>query len=225
MYSDRARAISGPQVKRDHTAMKYVGIDLAGVPSRATGACSIDEGMNVQCSVLHTDGEIIDFVRATKTKHVAIDAPLALPKGRHCLREHCRGRSHFRACDRVLSRMGIRFFPITIGPMRTLTARGIKLVKKLEPHGLQIFETYPGAAQDLLGLPRKQRGLPELQRGLESLGCKGDISRRELTGDELDAINCALVAKDYAHGSYVAIGDPSEIMMILPRFGEERVPR
>ncbi|MGD0177170.1 MAG: DUF429 domain-containing protein [Candidatus Bathyarchaeia archaeon] len=176
--------------------------------------------MNVKCAVLHTDEEIFDFVRRSRTKYVAVDAPLALPKGRHCLGEHCRGRAHFRACDRVLTWMGIKFFPITIGPMRTLTARGICLKEKLERLGLEVFETYPGAAQDLLGIPRKQRGLPELQENLVRLGCQGDITTRQLTGDELDSINCALVAKEYAAGSYLAIGDPSEIMMILPRLGK-----
>jgi predicted nuclease with RNAse H fold len=101
--------------------------------------------------------------------------------------------------------------------MRTLTARGIRLKKKLQRLNLEVFEAFPGAAQDLLGIPRKQRGLPELQQSLLRLRCKGDITRRDLTGDELDSINCALVAKDYAEGSYLAIGDPSEIMMILPR--------
>lgn len=176
----------------------------------------------MKCAVLRTDDEILDFVRRSRAYCVAVDAPLALPKGRHCLGEHCRGRAHFRACDRVLAWMGIKFFPITIGPMRTLTARGIDLKKKLERLKLEVFETYPGAAQDLLGIPRKQRGLRELQESLLRLGCRGDIARRLLTGDELDAINCALVAKDYGEGSYLAIGDPSEIMMILPRPGKVR---
>jgi predicted nuclease with RNAse H fold len=94
----------------------------------------------------------------------------------------------------------------------------MRMLKRLR---VQVFETYPGAAQDLLGIPRKQRGLQALQQALVGIGCKGDITNRELTGDELDAINCALVAKEYAEGSYLAIGDPSEIMMILPRFGME----
>lgn len=197
--------------------MRYVGLDLAGSPKRATGGCVIDGTMRVKCAVLHTDDEILDFVRRGRTKYVAVDAPLALPKGRHCLGEHCRGRAHFRACDRVLTWMGIKFFPITIGPMRTLTARGIRLKDKLEQLQVEVFETYPGAAQDLLGIPRKQHGLAELQEGLVRLGCHGDIRARQLTGDELDSISCALIAKEYGEGSYLAIGDPSEIMMILPR--------
>ena len=197
--------------------MNFVGLDLAGSPNRPTGACVITGKMRVKCAILHRDREIIDFVQGSGAKYVGVDAPLALPKGRHCLGEHCRGRAHFRACDRVLTWMGIKFFPITIGPMRTLTARGIRLRKKLERLNCEVLETFPGAAQDLLGIPRKQRGLQELQQSLLRLGCKGDIAVRELTGDELDSINCALVAKDYAGGSYLAIGDPSEIMMILPR--------
>jgi len=176
--------------------------------------------MFVRCRVLHLDEEILEFVRKSKSKHVAIDAPLALPKGRHCLGEHCRGRTHFRVCDRILMRMGIKFFPITIGPMRTLTSRGMNLKRLLELRGLDVVETFPGAAQDLLNMPRKQHGLRELQQRLLDAGCKGDVASRELTGDELDAISCALVAREYASGSYTAIGDPSELMMILPKFGK-----
>ncbi len=201
--------------------MKYVGLDLAGSPNRPTGACVIDDRLKVDCSILYLDEEIREYVLRSKAKHVAIDAPLALPKARHCLGEHCRGRAHFRACDRVLMRMGIKFFPITIGPMRTLTARGIRLAKRLRALHMQVVETYPGAAQDLLRIPRKQRGWEALQEALVRIGCEGDVKTKSLTGDELDAINCALVAKEYAEGSYLAIGDPSEILMILPRIESE----
>jgi len=197
--------------------MKYVGLDLAGSVTRSTGVCIIDHRMRVRCSIEHSDHDILTAIQKSGTRIVAIDAPLALPHGRHCLGEHCRGRTHFRACDKVLTRMRIKFFPITIGPMRTLTARGIRLARKLHQARIETVETYPGAAQDLLGIPRKQHDLRGLQAGLKRLGCSGDIDERCLTGDELDAISCALVAKEYAEGHYLAIGDPSEIMMILPR--------
>jgi hypothetical protein len=113
--------------------------------------------------------------------------------------------------------MGIKFFPITLGPMRILTARGIRLLKGLERLHIEAIETYPGGAQDLLGIPRKQYGLDALQEALRKIGCTGDTEMRQLTGDELDAINCALVAKQYCDGHYLAIGDPYEILMILPR--------
>jgi hypothetical protein len=113
--------------------------------------------------------------------------------------------------------MGIKFFPITLGPMRALTARGMYLRKRLERSRFEVIETYPGAAQDVLGIGRKQYGLERLQDSLRELGCAGDLMTRELTGDELDAVSCALVAKDYSEGNYLAIGNPSEIMMILPK--------
>jgi len=197
--------------------MKYVGVDLAGAVTRPTGVCIIDQRLRVHCSIEHSDADILNVVRKSGTRIVAIDAPLALPRGRHCLGEHCRGRAHFRACDRALTRMRIKFFPITLGPMRVLTARGIRLAKALKRSRIESVETFPGATQDLLGIPRKQHDLRGLQEGLRRLGCSGDIDDASLTGDELDAISCALVAKQYDEGRYLAIGDPSEIMMILPR--------
>lgn len=97
-----------------------------------------------------------------------------------------------------------------------LTSRGMNLARRLKRMGVESVETFPGGAQDILGMPRKQVDLEALQRALAEM-CTGDVLERKLTGDELDAINCALVAKDYASGSYLAIGDPSEILMILPR--------
>jgi len=197
--------------------MNYLGIDLAGSPRRPTGLCVINDRLNTHCSVKYSDKEILLAVRKSKARVAAVDAPLALPRGRHCLGEHCRGRAHFRTCDRILTRMRIKGFPLTIGPMRALTIRGIRLKTDLSRFGVQVVETFPGASQDLLGLPRKQHDLEGLRRGLMSVGCIGDIATRSLTGDELDAINCALVARDYSKGAYTAIGDPSEIMMILPK--------
>jgi predicted nuclease with RNAse H fold len=114
-------------------------------------------------------------------------------------------------------RTRIKGFPITIGPMRALTMRGIGLTRNLEQFGVQVVETFPGEAQDLLGFPRKQHDLEGLRRALVGVGCSGDVAARSMTGDELDAVTCALVARDYSKGAYTAIGDPSEIMMILPR--------
>jgi len=197
--------------------LNYVGVDLAGSIKRPTGACVINRRLRVHCFVLHLDQEILRLVENSRAEVVAIDAPLALPIGRHCLGEHCRRREHFRACDLALRRMAIKFFPISLGPMRALTRRGMNLRKKLENQGVEVIETYPGASQDLLGIRRKQHGLRELQASLKGLGCFGDIVMRQLTGDELDAVSCALIAKEYGEGRYLAIGNPSEIMMILPR--------
>lgn len=192
--------------------MKVIGIDLAGVESRPTGFCILDEKLNVDVSVLYSDKEIIEKVLEVKPKVVAIDAPLALPKGRTSLKK--RSNIHFRECDRELWRMKIKFFPITLGPMRKLTERGIKLKKILEKKGFEVIEVYPGAAQDIWKIPRKQKGLDKLRKGLEKFGMGLD---ENLTGDELDAISCALVGKEYNDKKCLAIGDEKEGLMVLPK--------
>src|SRR4030042_3933284 len=126
--------------------IKVVGIDLAGSEKRPTGMCCL-EGNQAMVSVVHTDEEILKAT-GEDVQAVAIDAPLSLPKGRCCLRDECQcvGRAHFRICDLELRRMKIKFFPITLGPMRQLTVRGMALKEKLEKMGLRVFETYPGAS-------------------------------------------------------------------------------
>lgn len=192
--------------------MNFIGIDLAGVETKPTGFCVLNKKLDAITHVLYTDSEIIQMTLKIKPKIVAIDAPLALPKGRKSLEE--RSDIHLRECDRQLLKMGIKFFPITLGPMRKLTKRGIKLRKILEKKGFEVIETYPGAAQDILKIPRKQKGLEKLKKDLEKMGIK---ITRKISGDELDAITCALVGKMYQDRNYLAIGSPKEILMILPK--------
>jgi predicted nuclease with RNAse H fold len=112
--------------------------------------------------------------------------------------------------------MGIKFFPITLGPMRQLTVRGLRLKEKLENRGIEVFETYPGAAQDIWEIPRQKN--PEgLKRGLRRFKVSGNWQGREVTKDELDALTCALVAREYLRGKTMAIGDPEEGLMVLPK--------
>lgn len=189
-----------------------VGIDLAGSPNRNTGLCAL-RGMTVtSIDTLHTDQEIISFVERIHPDLVAIDAPLSLPPGRKSLEE--RNAEHFRPSDRELMKRGIRFFPITLGPMRMLTARGIGLKKKLVRRGYAVIEIYPGAAQDIFGIPRKQQGLSKLLRGLERLGLKG--LKKEMNGDELDAATGALVGRMYLKGQAEVLGDVMTGAIIVP---------
>jgi predicted nuclease with RNAse H fold len=79
-----------------------------------------------------------------------------------------------------------------------------------------VIEVYPGAAQDLWGLPRKQDGVAKLQRALARRGVRGLRRRQPLSDHELDAVTAALVGVYYLQGRYRAIGDPREVQMILP---------
>ena len=190
-----------------------VGIDLAGSLNRNTGVCALRGMTATSIDTLHTDQEILDFVERTQPELVAIDAPLSLPPGRTSLED--RNAEHFRPSDRELMRRGIRFFPITLGPMRLLTARGIRLKKILTRRGYPVIEIYPGAAQDIFGIPRKQHGLTKLQRGLERLGLKG--LKKEMNGDELDAVTGALVGRMYLKGKAEVLGNFKTGAIIVPK--------
>jgi predicted nuclease with RNAse H fold len=197
--------------------MKAVGIDLAGVEARPTGFCVLDEKLNAQTCLLYSDKELIEMLEQVSPDIVSIDAPLALPKDRPSLSAKYKNRSHLRECDKALLKMGIRFFPITLGPMRKLTRRGMKLWKILEAKGFKVIESFPGAAQDILGMPRKQKGLEKLRQALIEYGIKGDVEKKSVSDHELDAVTSALVGLLYLEDNYVAIGDPEEVLMILPK--------
>lgn len=194
--------------------MRVVGLDLAGSKNRTTGFCLLDKNLHAQTKALHTNAEIISETVSASPAVVSIDAPLSLPRGRPSLSR--RGPPHFRACDLELRKMRIRFFPITLGPMRKLTARGIKMRRIFEAKGLNVIESYPGSIQDILGMPRKQEGVEKLRRALIRYGVEGEVQKKEITHDELDAITSALVGKMFLEGNYLAVGDPEEGLMILP---------
>lgn len=196
--------------------MKAVGIDLAGVKERETGFCVLDESLYARTCILYSNEQIVQEIEKIKPNVVSIDAPLALPKARPSLSAKYKKYPHLRECDKELARMGIKFFPITIGPMRKLTMRGIKLRKTLENKGFKVIESFPGAIQDVLKMPRKQRGVEKLRKALIEYGINGDTEKEKISSHELDAITSALVGKFFLEGNYLAIGDPEEILMILP---------
>jgi len=187
-----------------------VGIDLAGSPRRPTGICIL-RGLKAQTHIAFSDKEIMDLVLQAQPDLVPIDAPLTLPVGRRTI--HDRSGPHFRECDLALRKRGIRFFPVTLGPMRMLTERGMALKRKIEAAGCRVVECYPGAAQDVWGIPRQRHDLAGLAEGLRKLGVKG--LRAEMTGDELDAVTAALVGRWFSIGKGEMLGGDEGI--VLPR--------
>ncbi|MFA5571678.1 MAG: DUF429 domain-containing protein [Crenarchaeota archaeon] len=191
--------------------MSIVGIDLAGVETRQTGFCKLTSVQAVTCN-LYTDKEIIEKTIDAQPELVTIDAPLSLPPGRKSIEE--RTSIHLRESDRALLRMGIKLFPITIGPMRKLTARGISLRETFECMGFRVLEAYPGGAQDVWGIPRKQRGLDKMRVGLEGLGIEG--LNAEMSDHELDAATIAYVGKLFLEGDAIVYGD-EKLGIVLPK--------
>jgi predicted nuclease with RNAse H fold len=196
--------------KRHHC--KVVGIDLAGSPKRNTGICTLQKNNITSCAIVHTDREIIDYVGKEKPALIAIDAPLNLPPGRKTIEDQ--NGEHFRPCDRELLRRGIPFFPITLGPMRLLTKRGIHLKRVLTRRGYAVIEVYPGAAQDIWHTGRKQDGLSKLRKGLEKLGLKG--LNNKMNGDELDAVTAALVGQLFLQGKAEVLGNFKRGAIVIP---------
>lgn len=185
-----------------------VGIDLAGSPRRPTGVCVL-RGMRAQAHLAYDDEEILRSVEQASPDLIPIDAPLSLPAGRTTI--HDRSGEHLRACDRELLRRRIRFFPITLGPMRMLTERGMALRARLEAAGFRVVECYPGAAQDLWGIPRQRRSRAGLLGGLKGLGVRGLTAA--MTGDELDAVTAALVGRWFLSGRGEMLGGEEGILV------------
>ena len=192
-----------------------VGLDLAGSPNRTTGFCALGNDLIARLAPLHSDEEILAHTLEARPSVVSVDAPLSLPRGRKTIED--RSGPHLRECDRELLRRHIRFFPVTLGPMRMLTTRGLALKRQLESEGLTVIESYPGAAQDILGIPRKKAGLERLRRGLVRWGLEGDVRHRGRTHDELDAATSAIVGRMFLAGDAEALGDPTEGLMYVPR--------
>jgi predicted nuclease with RNAse H fold len=190
--------------------MKTVGLDLAGVEKRPTGFCLLN-GMRAETCDIYTDSEILTRVHSASPEVVAIDAPLSLPPGRNSIDQ--KTDVHLREADRELLRRHIRFFPITLGPMRQLTKRGMNLKSILEGKGFKAIEVYPGGAQDVLGIPRKHQGLDRLRAGLEGLGLKG--LRDGMSDHELDAVTCAYVGELFLESKSVTFGS-SEAGIVMP---------
>ncbi len=199
--------------------MISLGIDPTGSERRKSGLAVVDEQLHTDSWVAATDDEILRATLEARPDVVAIDSPLALPKGRCCADPSCACVVHgiVRAADREIARLGYHPFWTLLPSMVPLTLRSIDLKERMEAAGLTVIEVYPGAAQDRLGLPRKHRSLQGLERGLVDLGIRFKDPERKRVHDELDAATAAYVGFCYLQDSYEAIGPTDEVQIILPQ--------
>lgn len=179
-----------------NTGRKFiVGIDLAGSSKRDSGIAVLKGFVFSYVGIVHTDNEIMQITDEYKPTIVGIDAPLSLPKGRESIDK--KDDNHFRECDLKLRKRGIRFFPITLGPMRMLTKRGMIIKRALENSGLRIEEVYPGASYDVWKIERKNRRA--ILKKFSSMGYS--FMDRKYSQDEVDAMCCAITAEFIACGN------------------------
>ncbi|ODS37506.1 MAG: hypothetical protein A7315_04000 [Candidatus Altiarchaeales archaeon WOR_SM1_79] len=180
--------------------MKVVGIDLAGNPKNDTGFCSMevkDDKKHVSTQILHSDSEIIDKLKEIKPELIAIDAPLTY-KGVN------------RKCDNDLQKYGA--LPVTLRGMEVLAKRGTKLADELKRMNFKFIEVFSTATAKILGFHDKKETV--MQKNLIKSGIEGDVGRRFLTKDELDAIFAAMTAYLYVSNSTETIGDDNESIII-----------
>ncbi len=153
--------------------MKVAGLDLAGKPENPTGFCIMsDEGSETK--LLYSDEEIIKNIDESKPACIAIDAPFWLPRAGM-------GRiAPWRNCDQLLLKRGFRPLSVAMPTMQQLAMRANSLIRQLRSKGYVVIETFPRAAEAVLGLSKEPRK----------------------NQDEYDALLCALAAKSFVEKKF-----------------------
>lgn len=195
-----------------------VGIDLVSSEIRESGVCVLHGNEATTCR-LKTDEELIQIVINSKATLVSVDSPLSIPVGRTSFWDDDPMRNKYgitRECERTLKKRGISSYPCLIPSMQKLTQRGMLLAEKFRKLGIPVIESYPGAAQDIMNIPRKQSGLEYLTKGLQDFGITGEYLNAQVSHDELDAITSAIVGHFFWTGKFEALGNKDEDYLIIP---------
>lgn len=187
--------------------MRSFGIDLTGSEKRASGVALLEDCRIVYTRRVKSNGEIISLAINAGVEVVSIDSPLSLPEDNTKI---------YRECELTLKRRGVGVYWCLLPSMKALTMRGIGMANELRRlvslnyfPGFEVIESYPGAAQDILGIPRKNKGVTVLAQALAGYGINGNLA---VSHDELDAITAAIVGKLYLEGKYEALGT-----LIIPK--------
>ncbi|MEA1924378.1 MAG: DUF429 domain-containing protein [Candidatus Altiarchaeota archaeon] len=181
--------------------MDVVGLDLAGNPENDSGFCilSVDGNVkHVSLKVLHSNQEIMDNLRKARPELTAVDAPLIY-------------NERNRGCDAELSSYGA--LPVTLRGMEVLARRGSSLAEDLSRQGFDLIEVYATASAKILGF--YDRNTQVAQKNLLSAGLTGDIEKRFLSRDELDAVFSAITAFLHLKKSTEEVGD-AEGKIVIP---------
>lgn len=208
-------------------AARIVGIDLTGSEARPTGWCLLD-GSLAHTKTISTDEGLVNETIGAMPDLVSIDSPLCLPFGRLKVEDDDPNREEFgimRQCERELKRRGVNVYPSLLPSMQKLTARGIRLAQVFRQKGIPVIESYPGAAQDIMRIPRKGAGVEWLKLGLSDFGVTGDYLSESVTHDELDAITSALVGTFHLAGLSEGLGTDHEAPLIIPDMTAEQKPK
>lgn len=180
--------------------MRVVGIDLAGSPKNASGFALL-VNKHVKCKLLHEDDEIMREVIKACPELIAFDAPLSLPK-----------QGAWRLCDYELRPYGT--LPLTTKGMLMLANRAMRLAERMRNVGFTVIEVFSTATAKILGY--YSQNMTEMQKKLLKMGLKGDVEKRMLTKDEIDAISAAITAYFHLQRLTKKVGDAREGQIVIP---------
>ena len=204
--------------------LRIIGVDLTGSEKKASGWCLV-HGKKTTTRMIASDDEIVEASVECKPDLISIDSPLSLPHGRLIVTDDDPGRHVFgitRYCERILKKRGVNVYPSLIRSMQNLTARGIKLATRFRALGIPVIESYPGAAQDIIGIPRKRADVGLLKAALGEFGLRGAFTSKPVTHDELDAITSAIVGQFFLNGNFEALGNTEEEYLIIPEISSDK---
>lgn len=178
--------------------MKLIGIDLAGKESNPTGFAVLS-GKSLRTTSLYSDDEIISSCVRERPTLIAIDAPLSMPR-----------KGNLRKSDLTLIERGLRVLPPTLGGMRELTERGMRIAGGLRRRGLRVIEVHPRTSGIMaLGTDRRERWVEKLRR-------KGFRVGEIKSKHEIDAALAAVTAWLHASGRTEMVGNEGEGIIVIP---------
>lgn len=196
----------------------FIGIDLVSSEERESGYCIL-KGNKSETYRIKTDDDMIRIAKDCSATLISIDSPLSIPKGRTTYFDDDPNREKYgimRECERILKKRGVNVYPCLIPSMQKLTRRGMRLADKFRKIGIPVIESYPGAAQDILAIPRKRAGLQYLASALVDFGIYDNFTDKNISHDELDAITSAIVGTFFWVGMFEGIGNDDEEYLIIP---------
>lgn len=213
----------------------YLGVDLAASAQRRSGWAILDGTARLLgIGLAATDADILALAHRWQPRLIAVDAPLSLPLGLHCLDETCPCRPTAadgrKAAERELLRRGIPLYLTTKRSIiKAMIVRAMALTAALERDAFTVLEVYPYACKVVLfgrPIPRKTtaHGRDWLRDRLSDLipGLGGHPGR--LNHDQLDALAAAYTACLADGGLAEALGDPQEGLIYLPLPRRRAVP-
>ncbi len=178
---------------------------MAGNPKNPTGFCLLEvenDKKVVKTEILHSNSEIIEKLEEIRPKIIAIDAPLTYS-----------GRN--RRCDDELRVYGA--LPVTLRGMEVLAIRGRELAKELKTRNFNFIEIFATATGKILGFysDNKKTAKREMQKNLLKANLSGDLERKLLTKDEIDAVFAAITGYLHLTNATRDVGD-DEGRIIIP---------